>query len=111
MDNAEGDDDWTSGIPIALPLPALKQQAHDLFDPIWRDDRTVTRGQAYEVLARAMGIPEPQAHFKVMTRHRIVQALAILPGLRADLRAYRERQRSQRASGTRKAASGAQRAP
>lgn len=87
---AEDDDDWTSGIPIALPLPALKQQAHDLFDPIWRDDRTVTRGQAYEVLARA---------------------IAILPGLRADLRAYRERQRSQRASGTRKAASGAQRAP
>ena len=40
----EDDDDWTSGIPIALPLPALKQQAHDLFDPIWRDDRTVTRG-------------------------------------------------------------------
>lgn len=34
MDNAEEDDDWASGIPIALPLPALKQQAHDLFDPI-----------------------------------------------------------------------------
>lgn len=30
MDSAEEDDDWTSGIPIALPLPALKQQAHDL---------------------------------------------------------------------------------
>lgn len=90
----EDDDDWTAGIPISQPINALKHTAHELFDPIWRDDRTVTRGQAYEVLARRMGIPEPQAHFKVMTRHRMVQAIAILPGLRADLKAFRERQRA-----------------
>jgi hypothetical protein len=64
----------------------LKQKAHDLFDPIWREDRLVSRKTAYVLLAAKLGVPEPQAHFKQMPRHRIEQAIALLPDLRAQIR-------------------------
>lgn len=106
----QDDDDWTDTIPIAQPLGRLKQQAHDLFDPIWQTG-LLSRSQAYEVLAAALGVPEPQAHFKTMPKHRVVQAIKLLPGLRAALEDRQRRLRAQRASGTRGAASGAARRP
>jgi hypothetical protein len=108
MDSTEDDDDWTCGIPIAQPTPALKQRAHDLFDPIWQTG-LLSRGNAYRLLAAALRVPEPQAHFKKMPRHRIVQAIAILPDLRAALEARLGRSSVRRYSGTPEAGSGAPR--
>lgn len=105
-----GDDDWTDSIPISQPLGRLKQQAHDLFDPIWQTG-LLSRSQAYEVLAAALRVPEPQAHFKRMPKHRVVQAIKLLPDLRAALEERQRRLHAQRASGTREAGSGAARRP
>lgn len=76
----QDDDDWTDSIPITQPLGRLKQQAHDLFDPIWQTG-LLSRSQAYEVLAAALGVPEPQAHMSVMTRENLIRVPLIARAL------------------------------
>lgn len=42
-------------------LRRLKHQAHEAFDPIWKDGH-LTRAKAYESLSRHLGIPIGQTH-------------------------------------------------
>lgn len=42
-------------------LRELKHQAHDAFDPIWKNGH-LRRTQAYEVLSIALGLPTEQTH-------------------------------------------------
>lgn len=42
-------------------LRALKQQAHEAFDPIWKNGH-LTRQKAYKLLSAAFGIPTEQTH-------------------------------------------------
>ena len=42
-------------------LRELKHQAHEAFDPIWKDGH-LTRTAAYEVLSTAFGLPPEQTH-------------------------------------------------
>lgn len=104
----EDEDDWTTKIEIGPTTPELKQRAHDLFDPIWQSGM-VSRGLAYHLLAAALEVPERQAHFKRMPRHRLLQAIRILPALRD--RIARSVLSQHPRSGTPEADSGAQRQP
>ncbi|MCM1075773.1 MAG: DUF3268 family zinc-finger domain-containing protein [Bacteroides sp.] len=42
-------------------LRKLKHQAHEAFDPIWKD-RGIPRGEAYKMLSLAFGLPIEQTH-------------------------------------------------
>lgn len=42
-------------------LRALKHQAHEAFDPIWKEGH-LPRTAAYEVLSAAFGLPTEQTH-------------------------------------------------
>lgn len=87
------DEDWADEFDVGLPLGQLRIQAHDLFDPIWRDDRSTTRRGAYQSLAFLLGVPEPLAHFKNMPRFRILRAIKVIPDLRRDLKEFNRLQK------------------
>lgn len=56
-------------------LREAKQQAHSLFDPIWKDGRK-TRSDAYSWLALKLGIKRSECHiglFNVETCGKVVQ--------------------------------------
>lgn len=42
-------------------LRQLKHQAHEAFDPIWKEGH-MTRGEAYKMLSVAFGLPQEQTH-------------------------------------------------
>lgn len=42
-------------------LRKLKSEAHQAFDPIWRQ-KYMTRSEAYQWLADSLGIPKPHCH-------------------------------------------------
>lgn len=43
-------------------LRAAKMAAHAAFDPVWRDERAMTRRGAYAWLAAQLGIPREDCH-------------------------------------------------
>lgn len=43
-------------------LRKAKSKAHAAFDPIWRDSPTITRGEAYKMLAAYLQIPRKHCH-------------------------------------------------
>jgi len=54
-------------------LSAARVDAHRYLDPLWQFG-LMTRGQAYERLAKRMGLPLKQCHIRLMTKE---QALAV----------------------------------
>lgn len=82
------DDDWGSSVALPPRTPDLKIAAHELFDPIWRDGLT-DRTTAYRLLATIIGVPEDQAHMRVMTREHLERMPEYCSELRKLLRACR----------------------
>ena len=64
-------------------LRKAKQEAHEWFDMIWKNDR-LSRGQAYFLLQMHLGVPEGYCHigmFSVQTCRKVVEfAKAIMDG-------------------------------
>lgn len=53
-----------------------RKAAHAAFDPIWKS-RTLGRGQAYAMLAEAMGMTTKECHMKLMTAEQAQRVPAI----------------------------------
>lgn len=64
------EDDWTQALDLEPTLGQLKDRAHRAFDPLWKHG-VVSRKLAYEMLAIALKVPEPEAHMRVMTRENL----------------------------------------
>lgn len=65
------------------PLRALRMQAHDAFDPLWRDQppRFRSRKAAYSWLAAFLGVPFKRCHigeFDEAVCRRVLEAIADL---------------------------------
>lgn len=58
-------------------LRALKKSAHALFDPQWKEGKK-KRGQAYEDLAKHLGIPKRECHFGWFDKETLEKAISIL---------------------------------
>jgi hypothetical protein len=57
-------------------LRILKQQAHAVFDPKWKHSRSISRKDAYAILADKLGIPVKQCHigyFDEETCRKVIQ--------------------------------------
>lgn len=80
MNSADEDDDWTHLVPTGPTLNELKDRAHRSFDPLWKHG-LVNRATAYRMLAAALGVPEPEAHMRVMTRENLVRVPLICRAL------------------------------
>lgn len=68
----------------------LKDRAHQSFDPLWKHG-LVSRKRAYEILAAALGVPEPEAHMRIMTRENLVRVPPISRALYLRLQRARHR--------------------
>ena len=55
----------------------LQKQCHDLFDPIWVDG-TISRQNAYKLLAAAMDVELKHAHIKFFTPQQCEELLECL---------------------------------
>lgn len=53
----------------------LRAKAHEAFDPIWRVSRLLTREQAYDWIARQLGIPSQECHFSWMNADQLQKAI------------------------------------
>lgn len=84
------DDDWTDLVSTGPTLNQLKDRAHQSFDPLWKHG-LVSRKLAYEMLAIALGVPEPEAHMRVMTRENLRRVPLISRALYLRLRRGRDR--------------------
>ena len=58
-------------------LKALKMTAHTLFDPMWKSGR-MKRKQAYNDLAKKLGIPVRECHFGWFDKPMLLKAIQIL---------------------------------
>lgn len=81
------DDDWTDIVSPVIPVGRLRMEAHDLFDPLWKNyitDRKgrLTRQRCYYLLASEMGVPEPEAHFGQMDHAALSKAFPAIRRLR-----------------------------
>lgn len=56
---------------------ALRIQAHDAFDPLWRGKGRGKRGKAYAWLAEQLGVPEAQAHMGGMSAEMCERVIAL----------------------------------
>ena len=83
------DDDWAADLVLAPLTGKLKQQAHDAFDPLWRSG-LVSRKLAYEMLAAALGVREPMAHMKVMSRENLIRVPKIAERLIGMMKRVKE---------------------
>ena len=72
MSSTEPHDDWADDFEVRPTLNQLKDRAHSAFDPLWKHG-LMRRAVAYEVLAAALGVPEPEAHMSVMTRENLLR--------------------------------------
>lgn len=70
------EDDWTEAVDLRPPTAKLKDNAHKAFDPLWQSGR-ISRKFAYEMLAAALGVSEPEAHMRVMSRENLERVPAI----------------------------------
>ncbi len=60
-------------------LRKLKQQAHTLFDPLWKTKpRRMSRQTAYDRLADKLGIPAKECHFGWFDREMLLKSIEIL---------------------------------
>src|SRR5262245_18458471 len=57
----------------------LRQKCHERFDNLWRGG-PLTREQAYEWLAVAMGVPQDRAHIGMLSADECIGLLAMLEG-------------------------------
>jgi hypothetical protein len=55
----------------------LKVQCHALFDPLWKNNGPISRGQAYGWLADTLGIPHEECHFGWFDRITLRRCLRI----------------------------------
>lgn len=55
------DSDKSLGRLANKELRQLKHQAHEAFDPIWREG-FISRSDAYKILSIALGLPQEQTH-------------------------------------------------
>lgn len=60
---------------------ALRQKAHAIFDPLWKDG-TMSRKEAYKRLAGETHIPRKECHFELMDKKRLTKVIAYLEGER-----------------------------
>lgn len=81
----DDEDDWTDLVPTGPTLNQLKDRSHQAFDPLWKNG-LISRKLAYEMLAIALKVPEPEAHMRVMTRENLVRVPLIARGLYLALR-------------------------
>lgn len=69
-------------IPLGLlankELRELKKQCHTLFDPVWKQNKSIKRKQAYQQLANALEIPIKECHFGWFNKDLLSQAKLIL---------------------------------
>lgn len=55
-----------------------RSQCHKLFDKLWSNKSGMTRVQAYQWLAKAMGITLEECHFSTFSMHQLIQAKLIV---------------------------------
>lgn len=84
MPGMADEDDWAALVHVERSVGQLRIKAHDAFDPIWRSG-AVRRGQAYQMLADELGIPEHEAHFKRMSVEELETALPVIAKLREQI--------------------------
>lgn len=65
------------GILANDELKALKQKAHSLFDPYWKD-KGWRRGTAYKKMATKLGIDAGDCHFGHFDKDMLLKAIDIL---------------------------------
>lgn len=65
------------GILADESLRTKKKEAHNLFDPIWREGET-SRSSAYEWLSEQLGIPKELTHFGYFDHKLLNKSIAIL---------------------------------
>ena len=53
----------------------LRAQAHEAFDPIWKETQLLSRVSAYEWLSRQLGINGNECHFALMDKKQLQQAI------------------------------------
>jgi hypothetical protein len=58
-------------------LRILKQQAHAVFDPIWKHSRSISRKDAYAILADKLGIPVKECHIGYFDEERCRKVIQI----------------------------------
>lgn len=64
-------------------LRKYRQQAHNLFDPTWRGTRKKSRNEAYEWLAKKLGIDKEKCHigmFNIAQCKRVIQVMQRVKG-------------------------------
>jgi DNA-directed RNA polymerase subunit RPC12/RpoP len=59
-------------------LRELKKQCHTLFDPVWKQHKSIKRKQTYEQLAIALEIPIRECHFGWFDKDMLLKAKQIL---------------------------------
>lgn len=65
------------GTPANAELRNLRKQAHSKFDPFWRSGK-MTRTEAYERLAKKMGIDIPDCHIGMFNEDQCREVLTII---------------------------------
>lgn len=62
---------------LAKPeLRKLRQQAHDVFDPLWKN-KTFSRNSAYKWLAGRMNITKEKCHISMMSEAQCKQVIEL----------------------------------
>jgi len=59
-------------------LRDLKKECHSLFDPIWRENKNITRSEAYKKLAELLKIPVNECHFGWFDKETLYKAKTIM---------------------------------
>jgi len=66
------------GILANKELRELKKQCHALFDPVWKEQNNMQRGQAYRILAKKLDIPVEQCHFGWFGKETLEKCVKIM---------------------------------
>jgi len=59
-------------------LRALKKRCHALFDPVWKNNNRISRGQAYSKLANILGISVIECHFGWFGKDMLIHCIDIM---------------------------------
>lgn len=82
-----------TSVPGDAETRALRVQLHELFDPLWKrhasaDKRRRERLKLYRWMAKAMGIPQEDAHFALFSTE---MCRKVLPWVNALVESMKER--------------------